>query len=413
MSQRYGYEIWSGLAMLVVAIAVASPVLFGAAEPSIHRTLWTSLFIVFLLSLIAAVSGLGRRVDLIGFMAAVVFSWVLVLTAPGMGLLNILLVLTAAISAYLVPVGGGLVLVGLNTVVLTVDAVQEAAPQGDGDLTESALMELGLFLGFYLMIQVATLLSTVTLIREQRQRRELARAHVDLRAASAVLAVNARAAERLRISRDLHDTIGHQLTVLALELEAARHRTPEPGREHVERAGTVARELLADLRATVDQLRTEPTDLADALEGVVAGLPGLHVELEVEPGLSLDEARTEALVRTVQEVTTNTLRHADATRLWITVGLDGEDERLNSVVVLTAEDDGCGPLNSAAAGNGLRGIAERFEMLGGTAEFGFTVDSADSTGGDSRERTMPVRPTASVRGTPGQGFRVVARVPSA
>lgn len=124
----------------------------------------------------------------------------------------------------------------------------------------------------------------------------------------------------------------------------------------------------------------------------MTGLPGLHVELEVEPGLSLDEARTEALVRTVQEVTTNTLRHADATRLWITVGLDGEDGRFSGDVVLTAEDDGCGPLNADASGNGLRGIAERFEMLGGTADFGFAVDST---------------------GTPGQGFRVVARVPSA
>ena len=411
MSQRYGYEIWSGLAMLVVAIAVASPVLFGAAEPSIHRTLWTSLFVVFMLSLIAAVSGMARRVDLLGFAAAVVFSWMLVLTAPGMGLLNILLVLTAAISAYLVPVWGGFVLVGLNTVVLAVDAVQEASPQGGGAITEAALMELGLFLGFYLMIQVATLLSTVTLIREQRQRRELARAHVDLRAASAVLAVNARAAERLRISRDLHDTLGHQLTVLALELEAARHRTPGPAREHVERAGTVAKELLADLRATVDQLRTEPTDLARALDEVVADLPGLHVELDVEPEISLDEARTEALVRAVQEITTNTLRHADATRLWITVGLDGENGGVGRDVVLTAEDDGCGPPDAGAGGNGLRGIAERFEMLGGTATFGTaaprTAKTAKTASIESTGRTTRGRDPL------GQGFRVVARVPSA
>ncbi|GAA1674537.1 two-component sensor histidine kinase [Citricoccus zhacaiensis] len=405
MSQRYGYEIWSGLAMLVVAIAVASPVLLGAVEPSIDRTLWTSLFVVFLLNLGAAVSGMARRVDLIGFCAAVVFSWVLVLTAPGMGLLNVLLVLTAAISAYLVPVWGGFALVGINTVVLAVDAVQETAPSGDGALPDAALMEVGLFLGFYLMIQVATLLSTVTLIREQRQRRELARAHVDLRAASAVLAVNARAAERLRISRDLHDTIGHQLTVLALELEAARHRTPGPEREHVERAGSVARELLADLRATVEQLRTEPTDLARALEEVVADLPGLHVELDVEPEISLDEARTEALVRAVQEITTNTLRHADATRLWITVGLDGRDGRLCGDVVLAAEDDGCGPRDAGAGGNGLRGIAERFELLGGTAEFG--------TAAPRIARTVSTGSTARGRDPVGQGFRVVARVPSA
>lgn len=392
MSQRYGYEIWSGLAMLIVTVAVASPVLFGVADPFIGRFLWSALFVVFLLNLIMAIADLGRGVSLFGFVVSMVFSWILVLTAPGMGLLSILLVLTAAISAYLVPMKVGLSVVGLNTAVLAVNTV----------LLEQPPLEVALVVGFYLLIQTATLLSTHTLIREQHQRRELAQAHVDLRAASALLAVSSRSAERLRISRDLHDTIGHQLTVLALELEAAKHRSSGQSQEHVERAGTVARELLAEMRSTVSQLRAEPTDLAGALGKVVADLPGLHVELDVEPGLSLDEERTEALVRTVQEVTTNTLRHADATRLWISVGLDdqvGLDGQDGRDVVLTAQDDGRGREDAAraGAGNGLRGIAERFEMLGGRAEFGTVAGRAGSS--------------ARVGGNVGQGFRVTARVP--
>lgn len=375
MERQRIYEFWSGLAMLVVAFAVAAPVLFGAIDPAIDRILWTSLFVVFLLSVGTAFSPLGRRAGLTGFAAAVGISWVLVLTAPGMGLLNILLVVTAAVSAYLLPLGWGLVLVGLNTVVLAADTVRAEPP----------VLDAVLVLGFYLLIQAATLLSTHALIREQQQRRELARAHVDLRAASALLSVNARAAERLRISRDLHDTIGHQLTVLALELEAAQHRGPERSREHVVRAAGVARDLLDDVRTTVGELRLEPTDLATALEQVVDGLPGLDVHLEVEPGLRVDEERTEALVRAVQEIVTNTLRHAGATRLWITVSGSGEGR--DRQVVLLAEDDGHGARGrGGAGGHGLRGIAERFEALGGQAEFDVGSRRADGTGFGVRAR---------------------------
>jgi len=225
--RRLGTDMWSGLVMLTVSVAVAAPALLGAVDPVIPRGWWAVLFAVVILALVLALA--RERPDRTGyalFATAVGCAWAVVLTAPHLGLLPVLLVVTAAASAYLTPLRVGFVLIGLNTAALALAMVLH-----DRDALDAVIT-----VGFYLLIQVATLLSSVTLIREQRLRRELSEAHIDLRAASALLTESARITERLRISRDLHDLIGHQLTVLALELEAARHRGGEQAHEHVERA---------------------------------------------------------------------------------------------------------------------------------------------------------------------------------
>jgi len=365
--RRLGTDMWSGLVMLTVSVAVAAPALLGAVDPVIPRGWWAVLFAVVILALVLALA--RERPDRTGyalFATAVGCAWAVVLTAPHLGLLPVLLVVTAAASAYLTPLRVGFVLIGLNTAALALAMVLH-----DRDALDAVIT-----VGFYLLIQVATLLSSVTLIREQRLRRELSEAHIDLRAASALLTESARITERLRISRDLHDLIGHQLTVLALELEAARHRGGEQAHEHVERANGVARELLADVRRTVSELRTAPSDLSEALRQVVRDLPDLEVSVEVSPDVQVDEEQVAALVRAVQEIVTNTIRHAGARALWIEVAARPPG------VVLTAVDDGRG-VSRLTPGNGLQGLTERFEALGGDVEFDGDV-----------------------------GFRVTARVPT-
>lgn len=353
--------------MLFVAVAVGLPVLLGMADPSIPRVWWIVLFCVFLVSLMfAGASDEPRRLDLVFFAVALLTSWAVVLTTPGMGLLHILLVITAAVSVYIVPLWASALVIGLNTAVLAVASFLQAVP----------LVELLMVLGFYLLIQSATVLSTAALIREMRLRQELTEAHIDLRAASVLLSDSTRNAERLRISRELHDLIGHQLTVLTLELEAARHRPGERAEEHVERADGVARDLLADVRTTVGELRRGTSDLAEALRGVVHGMPDLAVTVDVEPDVDVDEHQQVAFVRGAQEIVTNTLRHSGAGRLRITVAV--EDGR----TVLRAADDGIGH-RAPVPGNGLRGLRERFAELGGDV----AVDGSD-------------------------GFSVVARVPA-
>lgn len=365
--RRLGTDGWSGLVMLAVSVAVAGPALLGAVDPAIPRGWWVALFAVVIVALLLAL--FRERPDPAGyglFAAAVVASWAVVLTAPHMGLLPVLLVVTAAVSVYIVPLRGGFLVVVLNTAVLALAMVLH-----DRDAVDALVT-----LGFYLLIQVATVLSSITLLREQRLRRELSEAHIELRAASALLSESARTAERLRISRDLHDLIGHQLTVLTLELEAARHREGEQTREHVDRANRVARELLTDVRRTVGELRTASSDLSEALHQVVRDLPDLEVSVEVGPDVQVDEEQVVALVRAVQEIVTNTIRHADARELWIEVAARPPG------VVLTAVDDGHG-FRELVPGNGLRGLTERFEALGGGVEF-----------------------------DGGAGFRVTARVPT-
>lgn len=364
--RRLGTDEWSGLVMLAVAVGVGAPALFGAVDPAVPRVWWAVLFAALIAALLVSLVLAEGRSRYVVFGAAVVVSWAVVLTVPWMGLLPVLLVITAALSVYVLPLRAGFVVAGLNTVVIAV--VMVTAERGVADTVVTV--------GFYLLIQVATMLSSVTLIREQRLRRELSQAHVDLRAASVLLAESARAAERLRISRDLHDLIGHQLTVLTLELEAARHRDGDRAREHVERANQVARDLLTDVRRTVSELRAASSDLGEALRDVVRDLPDLEVSVDVEPEVRVDEEQASAVVRAVQEIVTNTLRHADARALRIEVAARPPG------LVLVAADDGRG-FRELVPGNGLRGMTERFEALGGDVE----LDGAD-------------------------GFRVTARVPT-
>ncbi|WP_182256609.1 sensor histidine kinase [Microbacterium esteraromaticum] len=335
--------------MLVVSVGVAAPTLFGIDEPAVPSFWWATVFLLFLVGLIVATAAQRQAIRHGGIVAAVGSAWVLVITAQSTGILLILLVIAAATSVYVVPLWISLVIAGLNTAVIAIIAVL-----GGRDLVEGTILT-----GFYLLIQSATILSTTALIREQRARQELARAHVDLKAASVLLSESARTMERLRISRELHDLIGHQLTVLTLELETARHVDEAKARVHTERANEVARALLRDVRDTVGQMRTEAPDLERALREMTDTLPGLEVTIDVAPNVHVGERETTALLRAAQEVVTNTLRHADARELWIEVRRDRD-----STVILRARDDGRGA-TQVHFGNGLRGLRERFEELGG------------------------------------------------
>lgn len=364
--RRVAPEEWSGLVMLVVCAGVALPVLLGWSATSIPYPLWLSLFVLAFLALVFAAivsTGVGRT----AYALSIAAGWALLLTVDHPGLLPILLVMLAAFGPDLVTGRTSAVIIAANTVVIG------AATWRSGQGWESVVISTG----FYLLIQIATYFSVAAISREQRLREELTEAHVELQAQTVLLEETSRSAERLRISRDLHDLIGHQLTVLTLELEAARHREGGEAREHVERADRVARELLANVRSTVGELRERPTELATVLKQVGKDAPGLDVDVEVGDGVTLDERQTETLVRAMQEIVTNTLRHARADNLTVDVRCS------DGLVVLTAVDDGVGA-SGVRPGNGLNGLAERFAALGGAVEF-------DGGGGFRIEARVPVR----------------------
>ena len=311
----------------------------------------------------------SRRSLLAALFTMVVTGCTLALTAPRAGWTAILLIFTTAMSVYVV----GWRVIAVIVVIQTATIGVAAGLGGAG--TTSIVLPTSL----YLLLQLASAAGVQATKRAEENSRKLAAAHTELRATSALLAESSRADERLRIARELHDLIGHQLTVLALELETATHKA-EPG-EHVARANRVARELLADVRATVGELRQGAPDLRGTLERIVADLPSPRVHLSIADDVHADEARTATLIRCMQEVVTNAIRHARATEVWIDIrtGEDGE-------LLFAAYDNGPGT-DRVVMGNGLTGIAERIRELGGSAEFAGRV--------------------------PGRsGFRVTAEVPA-
>ncbi len=288
----------------------------------------------------------------------------MLLLEPAMGWTSILLVVTAVVAAFDFDRAVLVTVIMVQTVATAVSAV--LADQSTSTVVVTTLA-YGTFQAF------AAIIVTVAR-RETDARHDLALAHAELRATTRLLETSSRNAERLRISRDLHDTLGHRLTALALALEVASHQVDGPARDQVGRAKSIAKELLTDVRQTVGTLREAPQALTPALEELVDTLPGLQVDLSVEETVPANADRSLAVIRCVQELATNALRHGDATRLKVTVVNDEQGLRVS------AADDGRGT-STVRLGNGLTGMQERFDELGGSVEFfsrpgaGFWLDA--------------------------------------
>jgi signal transduction histidine kinase len=208
--------------------------------------------------------------------------------------------------------------------------------------------------------------------REAAARRALEKTNAELEATRESLACASRDAERLRIAREMHDLLGHDMIALHLELETARHLTEGRGKEAVERAQNIAKTLLADLRRAVSSLRTEASsgDVAAEVRAFVDKVQGPRVHLALPESLDLrDPERANTLLRCVQEIVTNTIKHAAAENLWITV------KRQNGCIELEGRDDGRGA-PTVVPGNGLEGMRERMTALGGD----LTLDTTTGNG---------------------------------
>jgi signal transduction histidine kinase len=356
--KRWDPDMWSAVYGTAICAAVGLPLLVinvrGEELTSIPVALWWTCFAGYLLAQTVCTwwsDRLGPRAVRAGFGAMVVLGTVLALSAPRAGWTSILLIFTSALSVYVVRMPVTVAVIVCNTAVIVLASVL-------GDLSAGAVVATG---ALYLLLQVASVAGVVATARAQRNAERLAVAHTELRAAHALLAESSRADERLRIARELHDALGHQLTVLALELETASHKA-DPA-EHVVRAKRVARELLADVRATVGELRHRAPDLRATLDRIVADLPAPQVQVHVDAGVQTDEARTAVLIRCVQEVVTNAIRHARADFVWIEIRIGDEGG-----IVFDARDDGRGA-DRVVMGHGLTGIDERVRELGGQARF--------------------------------------------
>lgn len=227
---------------------------------------------------------------------------------------------------------------------------------------------VALSLGANLTWQFACFAVGLLAATEGRAREELGRKNAELAATQTLLEGSGRIAERLTIARELHDTLGHHLTVLTLQLELARRLTREGGDERLrcalEEAQTVTRLLLTDVREVVGELREDRRlGLGAALAALAESTLSPRIQLGLPDDLEhLDPARAHALFRTVQEAITNAVRHARARNLWIEVASTSGGDLL-----VTVHDDGRGAPHFTP-GHGLTGMRERIEAVGGRLE---------------------------------------------
>ncbi|MGP9018783.1 sensor histidine kinase [Streptomyces sp. BR1] len=210
--------------------------------------------------------------------------------------------------------------------------------------------------------------------------RQLVRTTVELRQARATVAQLAANEERLRLARDLHDLLGHSLSLITLKSELAGRMLPahpDQAAQQVADIEQVSRQALVDVREAVSGYRR--ATLAGELAGARTALTAAGVTADLPAAAELpDEApegAEEALAWVVREATTNVVRHSGAKKCAIT--LDVRQTLDGRFVELRISDDGRGGPGTPVPGNGLTGLAERLAKAGGTVEAasskGFTL----------------------------------------
>ena len=297
-------------------------------------------------------------------------------STSGMG--SVLLMVAACVLPWLLPLS-----LGVAWLLVGQLAVAPVFIRWLGFPPLEALMQSMLYAGFSGFVFIVSLVA----LQQAQAREEQRRLNAELRATRALLADSARVNERTRISRELHDLLGHHLTALSLNLEVAGHLSEGRAKEHVQQAHTLARLLLTDVREAVSQLREGGAiDLGAALRPLAENVPKLAIQMDIAQPLTVDDPEcAHVLLRCAQEAITNAVRHAGAGRLWLDARRDGDN------IVLQVRDDGRGS-DLVTPGNGLRGLGERLRQHGGR------LDIATRRGqGFQLTITLPVAPNAATR----------------
>jgi signal transduction histidine kinase len=216
---------------------------------------------------------------------------------------------------------------------------------------------------------------------EARARSADAAREVAVRAAAA-----AAEAERRRISREIHDIVGHALNVVLLQAGAARRvvaSDPSLTTELLESIEDVGRDAFRNLDLALCLTDQEdpkaPTNGLQEVSSLVATMVqagiAVRLEMEADEGTSISMRTQRAVYRLVQESLTNVAKHAPRSQVVVSIWFDSGD------VCLSIVDDGHGRQPPSGMGRGLEGMHERAEMLGGHVEFGMGSNGGFSVSG--------------------------------
>jgi two-component system, NarL family, sensor histidine kinase DesK len=209
----------------------------------------------------------------------------------------------------------------------------------------------------------------------------IARGNRELRAARHELARLAVSEERVRIARDVHDLLGHSLSVIALKSELAGklvERDPRGAAVELADIQAVSREALAEVRSAVLGYRSLRLD--EALEGAKAALAAAGIDYRVDGGEVAVSPEVEAVLAwAVREGATNVVRHSNAEHCDIRI------RRNRDSAAVEVDDDGSAAAAAGRAGSGLAGLAERANGVRGRLEAGVKPE-----GGFRLRLTVPI-----------------------
>jgi two-component system sensor histidine kinase DesK len=276
-----------------------------------------------------------------GSLYVVTLSTLMVITillagAQGIGMMPFVV----AMAVFVLPLRAALAVFGAAIVATGVAAWTIGRPfTDDGDL--------------WFLVLIVTLVGTICLVVRMLERRG-----AEHRALTDHLAVTT---ERERVARDVHDVLGHSLTVVTVKAELAERLVdtdPERAKAELAQIRDLTRQSLAEIRATVGGLRV--ARLTDQIASTHEALEnaGISSELTGDPS-AVDPRHRVVLAWSLREAVTNVVRHSSASTCRIELGSD----------FLTVDDDGEG-LRGRREGNGLRGLRERVAFAGGTVEVG-------------------------------------------
>lgn len=311
--------------------------------------------LVAAIGVLAALEPLERRVTAppMVFLVARTALFVLVAALDGSGLSNLLFLLVPFTAYFAFG----------RRVAVTLAAAGVAVPVGWATIADPHWYRSGERVTDVLMLGVGMALAVAMASAAVGESDSRAR----LRLALAEVAELSAAAERGRVARDIHDSLGHHLTAVSIQLEKAtafRDLDPAAAEQAVRDARASAARALDEVRGAVRALAA-PFSLAGALADLAGdgggGQCAVDVQVRGEEG-GLPVAARVALFRVAQEGVTNARRHAGAGRVTVRATFDGATARL------VVADDGRGFADGTADGFGLRGIRERVAAVGGSLD---------------------------------------------
>ena len=237
---------------------------------------------------------------------------------------------------------------------------------------------------FFLMVNILILViaTFAQQTKEEKEKkdilyRELLDTHKQLKEYTDELKRLSAIEERNRIARDIHDTLGHNMTALIMQLQMAEHYAKSDEVKSTEMLNSslnTAKESLTKIREVVETLRGKETSPEMAIKTLVEEFSektGAEIELKTEGEMSNNYGVNSAIYHILQEGMTNAIRHGNASKIWINLTYS------NKNIKFSIKDNGAGAV-AFIEGFGLKGIRERVESFGGKVEYksqdGFVID---------------------------------------